>query len=159
MPPEHEQIAEDDVSRPGFDDGVLVSQPRHRLGEQRREFRVGPEGRKIEAVGVELAKHLHVPFQVQLADAVVGDRKGFRSWIGGEVQVHALNRDQMVPVGLDDPEWDVESLRLFDRLVAGDDTAAPIDQHRAAGTVLAQRALKRGTPALGTDVAVVGIWV
>lgn len=38
---------------------------------------------------------------------------------------------------------EVESLRLFDRLVAGNDHPVAVDDHRAAGTALAQRAGER----------------
>jgi hypothetical protein len=55
MATEHKQIAADDVGRPRLHDRVFVGQARRGLGEQRRELRVGPEGRQIQAIRVELA--------------------------------------------------------------------------------------------------------
>lgn len=60
----------------------------------------------------------------------------------------------MVTVGLHDAERNVQPLRVFDRLVAGDDGAVPIDEHGPAGAIVARRAFERRTPAIGAAVRV-----
>lgn len=154
---EHEQLAADDVGRPRLDDRVLVSQTRRRLSEQRRELGVRPEGRQIETISLQLFQHVDVPLEIELADAVVGDREGAGAGIRREIEIITLDCDQMLAVGLHDAERNVERPGLFDGLVAGDDRAVPVDQDGAAGTVLAQRALKRRATAIGAAIHVVGI--
>ena len=63
----------------------------------------------------------------------------------------------MAPVRVDDAERDVESLRLLDRLIAGDDAAVPIDQHGAACAMVAQGPCERRAPTIGTAVGIVGV--
>jgi hypothetical protein len=47
MRPEREEIAANDVGGFGFNNSVLVRQPRHGLGEQRRELLGSPERGEI----------------------------------------------------------------------------------------------------------------
>ena len=105
---------------------------------------------------MQLLQHVDVPFEVEFADAVVRDRERLRARIGGEIEIVALDGDQMVAVGLHDAQRDVQPLRLFDGLVAGDDAAVPVDQHGAAGAVVAQRALERRATAVGAAIGVLG---
>ena len=63
----------------------------------------------------------------------------------------------MAPVRVDDAEREVESLRLLDRLIAGDDAAVPIDQHGAACAMVAQGLCERRAPTIGTAVGIVGV--
>ena len=157
MAAEDEQVAGDDVGRSRLDHGVVVGQAGGRLREQRREFRGRPERRQIEPVGMQLCQPVDVPFEVEFADAVVRDRERLRTGVGGEVEIVPLDGDQMVAVGLHDAQRNAQSLRVFDRLVAGNDAAVPVDEHRAAGTVLAERLFERGAPAVGAAVRVLGV--
>jgi hypothetical protein len=104
---------------------------------KRGELRVRPERRQIDAVGLELLEHVEIPFEVELTHPVVGDGERFRARVGGEIEIVALHGDELLAVGLDDTERDIEPLGLLDGLVDGDDATEPIDQDRAAGTVLA----------------------
>ena len=153
---EHEQLAVYDVGGSRFDDGVFVGQARRRLGEQRRELIRRPERGQIEAVAPEL-QHVDVPFELEFADAVVRNRERLRSRIRGQIEVVTLDRDQMVTVGLDNAERNVQTLGLFDRLVAGDDPTVAIDHHGAARAELTQRALERRATTIGAAIGVVGI--
>lgn len=89
--------------------------------------------------------------------AVVGDRERPRARVSGEVQIVALDRNQVLPVGFHDAERDVQPLRLFDGFVTGDDPAMPVDQDGTADAVRAERALERGATAIGTAIGVVRI--
>jgi hypothetical protein len=68
-----------------------------------------------------------------------------------------LDGDQMLAIRLHDTKRDLEPPRLLDRLVAGDDPAAPVDQNGSAGAVLTERALERRATAIGAAIGVVGI--
>ena len=175
MATQDESVPPHDVGGAGFDDCVLVGPTGGGLGAQRPELVRRPERRHIEAVGMQLLEHVDVPFEVQFADTVVRDRKCLGVGVCGEIEVVALDCDQMAPVRVDDAERDVESLRLLDRLIAGDDAAVPIGsarrglRHGRAGTVRAPRAHDRyrgwhcggplGDPAAGAgDGRIVSIW-
>jgi hypothetical protein len=63
----------------------------------------------------------------------------------------------MVTVGLDDAQRNVQTLGLFDRLIAGDDAAVAVDQDSATWTILAERVVERRATTLGAAVGVA--WV
>jgi hypothetical protein len=156
-PAQFEQLAPNDGGGSGLDDRILVRQARARLGQQGCEFSLGPERRQVEALGVQLFQPVNIPLKIELADAVVRDRQFPRAGIGHKVQILTLHRDQLTTVGLDDTQREVQALRLFDGLVAGDDASMPVNENGAAGTVLAQRALERGAAPVGAAISIVGI--
>ena len=157
MATQDESFAPHDVGGAGFDDGVLVGLTGGGLGAQRQELVRRPERRQIKAIGMHLLEHVDVPFEVQFADTVVRDRQCLGVGVCGEIEVVALDGDQMAPVRVDDAEREVESFRLLDRLIAGDDAAVPIDQHGAACAMVAQGLCERRAPTIGTAVGIVGV--
>ena len=158
MRSESEQIAADDVGRPGLDDRVLVRQPGGRLRKQRRELLRGPERRDVQASRLELLQHVDVPLEVELTDTVVRDRELLGAGIGDEVEVYPLDGDQHVAVGLHHAQRDVEPLCLLDGLVTSDDGAVAVDEYGAPGAVLLE-GLRQGLPAPGrATVGVLWVW-
>jgi hypothetical protein len=53
---------------------------------------------------MQLFQHVDVPFEIELAHAVVGDCERARTGVTGEIQIIALDRDQVAPVRLDHTE-------------------------------------------------------
>ncbi len=157
MATQDESFASHDVGGAGVDDGVLVGPTGGGLGAQRQELVRRPERRQIKAIGMHLLEHVDVPFEVQFADTVVRDRQCLGVGVCGEIEVVALDGDQMAPVRVDDAEREVESFRLLDRLIAGDDAAVPIDQHGAACAMVAQGLCERRAPTIGTAVGIMGV--
>jgi hypothetical protein len=106
---------------------------------------------------MQLPQHVHVPFKVEFADAVVRDRERLGARIGGEVEIFTLDGNQVMPIRLDDAERKVQPLGLLDSLVAGDDAAVPVDKDRAAGAIVAQGTRERLTTTVGATIGVLGI--
>ena len=72
--PSDEQLAADNVGGTRFDDRVLVGQASASASaNSAANSVVGPERRQIEPVGLQLLQHVDIPFEVEFADAVVGD--------------------------------------------------------------------------------------
>ena len=59
---------------PRREDSVLVSLARGRGRDQRRELLIRPKSRQVHPCLVEVPEHRLIPLEVELADAIVGER-------------------------------------------------------------------------------------
>ena len=132
---QYEQVAARDVRSGRFDGQIVVGQSTGRFVKEVRELHVGPERGQIEAILPQMFEHLDIPFEIQFADPVVGDGQCTCAGITTEVEVLPLDRDQMLAVGLDDMQREIQAAGLLDGLVPSDDDAMSIDKHGTAGTV------------------------
>ena len=138
VPTQRDQIPPHHVGRSGGDDRVLGGAARQGLGDERRELRVCPEGRQIDARRVEVPKGRLVPRQVQFRHPVVRHGQGLRTGIGRQVQVATLDGDEFGAIALDHPQAHPLRLRFGDRLRARDHGAVPIDEHRPARPIVSE---------------------
>ena len=121
VPAQREEIAPHDVGGAGSDDRVLVGLPGvGALAEEPFELLGGPEETEIEPVRLELLQDRGIPVEVEFADPVVRDRQGPCAGITTEVEVLPLDRDQILAVGLDDMQWEIQAAGLLDGLVPSD---------------------------------------
>ena len=157
MPAKRDELARDDIGGAGFDDRVLVGEAGRRLRQQGCELGVCPERRHIEAIDTQLLQHVDVPFQIKFADAVVRDRQRLGARISQEIEIVSLDCDQLRPIGVDDAHWNAERFCLFDGFVPRDDPAVAIDDHGAAGAILAKGPRERSPPAVGSPIRVTRI--
>ena len=75
---------------------------------------------------MQLLEHVEIPFEIQFTDAVVGEGERLGPRVCGEIEIVALDGDEMLAVRLHDAQRQIQALGLFRRLVAGDDPAAAI---------------------------------
>ena len=69
-----DQISAREGGGPRRDDRVLVGAARDGLGEQRGQLLVGPKRGELNTGGMEFLKRRLIPHEVELADAIVGER-------------------------------------------------------------------------------------
>ena len=69
-----DQISAREGGGPRRDDRVLVGEARDGLGEQRGQLLVGPKRGELNTGGMEFLKRRLIPHEVELADAIVGER-------------------------------------------------------------------------------------
>ena len=106
-----------------------------------------------------MEEDVRIPIETDLAGPVVGDRElagpGIR--LATQIEVGALDDDELPPVGLDDLDVEPELPRQFPGLVAGDDQTVAIGNDRAAGAGALEGALEQVVTALRPLVSVMGI--
>ena len=109
---------------------------------------------QIETVGLQLFQHVDIPLEIEFPDAVVGDGERPRTRIGGEIEIIALDRDQVLTIGLHDAKRDLKGFRLFDGFVARNHTAVPIEEDGATRPVSAERLGERRPPAIRAPIRI-----